>query len=179
MANKRFVLDIARWFTKWYGDLLLSRGIMEKLGYSPSQLIEKARETSPVFNLSEESSESERCAPVSRNQEVWSSTVHDDQTTSTSREERELMETEEDRCFPLLIEKKQDDSNRVNQVLMQKLNAARKNGCLEAMLGQMKDLLFAKQDCFRLELRQDPPVDVPPLKVRIKKNIVPIRCKAR
>ena len=74
--------------------LLLSRGVMERLGYSRSQLTEKENETSPVFNLIEESSESERCAPVSRNQEVWSSMVHDDQTMSTAREERKTMEAE-------------------------------------------------------------------------------------
>nr|CCA26840.1 AlNc14C421G11525 [Albugo laibachii Nc14] len=89
------------------------------------------------------------------------------------------MEAEEDRCFPLLRKKMKDDSSRVNKVLMEKLNKARKNGCPEEMLGQMKDLLLAKQDCFRLELGQEPPVDVSPLKVRLKENAVPVRCKAR
>jgi DNA-binding transcriptional ArsR family regulator len=43
----------------------------------------------------------------------------------------------------------------------------------------LEALVMEFQDCFRLQLGRDPPVNIEPLEVRVKEGAEPVKCKAR
>ena len=62
---------------------------------------------------------------------------------------------------------------------MAKCNDARKGGASEKFVLALKALLEKFRDVFRTVLGRDPRVKIEPLEVRLKKEHVPVKCKAR
>jgi hypothetical protein len=56
---------------------------------------------------------------------------------------------------------------------------AKTSGCGEEFAAGLSNVLVKYVDVFRLTLGRDPPVKMPPLKVHLKPDAKPVRCKAR
>ena len=63
--------------------------------------------------------------------------------------------------------------------LEEKVKECQMVGCSEEYALKLQQLLKRDDNVFRLKLGQDPPVDVPPLRVNVMPGAVPVRCKAR
>ncbi len=64
-------------------------------------------------------------------------------------------------------------------MLLRKVQEVEDEGCNLFFTIQLRDLLLRYSDVFRLELGRDPLVDMPPLRVNLRNNAKPVRCKAR
>ena len=67
----------------------------------------------------------------------------------------------------------------VRQVLQERWDEAGRQGLEDDAAERLQELLGAYGDVFRLEFGHDPPVKVDPLKVRLKPDAVPVKCKQR
>ena len=78
--------------------------------------------------------------------------------------------------FPNLKDQPNDDV--LNQ-LEKKIKHAAKIEGTNIFITRLCSIFMRYKDCFRTELGRDPPVDVPPLAVKIKDGCEPIKCKNR
>ena len=67
----------------------------------------------------------------------------------------------------------------VKAALDERFDAALQHGMSRAAADRLRALLDEYTDVFRLEFGQDPPVSVEPLRVRLKPDAVPVKCKQR
>jgi hypothetical protein len=67
----------------------------------------------------------------------------------------------------------------VKEVSLRKVQEVENAGGSPSFTTQLRDLLLRYADVFRLELGRDPPVDIPPLRVKLRGDAKPVRCKAR
>lgn len=67
----------------------------------------------------------------------------------------------------------------VRTVLREVVNAAHEAGMSDDGAIELWKILSEFDDVFRLRLGRDPAVDVPPLRVRLKPDTVPVRGKSR
>jgi hypothetical protein len=72
-----------------------------------------------------------------------------------------------------------DKIAEVNEVLLRKVQEVEDAGGSPIFTTQLRDLLLRYADVFRLELGRDPPVNMPPLRVKLRDDAKPVRCKAR
>ena len=158
---------------------------MRRLGYSPQKLIESARHVSLVFDWSDASAQ-DAAAPVpipdpaSPTPSSSASTPGGVLAYERAPEETKWSDEEELVCFPTMDTHGADeDSAKVLAVLKAKVTDALSIGMTDDGAIELWKLLHQYADCFRLHLGRDPPVDMPPLEVRLKPDAVPVRCKSR
>jgi hypothetical protein len=72
-----------------------------------------------------------------------------------------------------------DETAEVKEMLLRKVQEVEDEGGSPIFTTQLRDLLLRYADMFRLELGRDPPVDIPPLRVKLRDDAKPVRCKAR
>ncbi|RHY87322.1 hypothetical protein DYB31_015323, partial [Aphanomyces astaci] len=95
-------------------------------------------------------------------------------------EEEELLPLEMDSCFPDMVAvDAAAETAKVKVVLDAKVVEDVTAGCGSEFAAKLAALLDKYVDVFRLSLRRDPPVKMPPLKVHLANGARPIRCKAR
>ncbi|OWY99768.1 hypothetical protein PHMEG_00029175 [Phytophthora megakarya] len=133
------------------GDILLSEGVMELLGYNAQALLDQAQNLRDVYDMDE-------AVPTSGVRNVLSYAVASFSHIEATPEEQELQPEEEQRYFPD-VDIDQD--------------------CEEARTQEWSILEDKLNEASEIKLGRDPPVDMPPLRVTLKPNAIPVRCKAR
>ena len=136
------------------GDLLVSRDIMKTLGYDQEALLTQARNVQEEYHVGG----------------VY---------LPPSEEENSLKELEDLRSLPNFDMKREDEKDAVLSVLEAKMEEAKAAGASESFVEKTLTLLKNQVDVFRLVLGRDAPVDIQPMKVRLKENAVPVKSKAR
>ncbi|POM64770.1 Hypothetical protein PHPALM_19656 [Phytophthora palmivora] len=156
------------------GDILLSEGVMEHLGYNAQALLDQARNLREVYDMDE-------AVPTSVVRNVLSYAVATSSHIEATPEEQELQPEEEQHYFPDVGIDQDSEEARAREwsILEDKLNEASGLGCSAVLRDELAKILFQYRDVFRIQLGRDPPVDMPPLKVTLKPNATPARCKAR
>ncbi|GMF39925.1 unnamed protein product [Phytophthora fragariaefolia] len=81
--------------------------------------------------------------------------------------------------WPPLVLRRRETTRAVQEALELKFKEAAANGLPSYEVEQLRDLLFGYVDVFRLSFGNDPPVRVPPLRVRLKEGARAVEAKAR
>ncbi|POM80151.1 Hypothetical protein PHPALM_2050 [Phytophthora palmivora] len=167
-------LSIAKNSQQEKGDILLSRPLMCKLGYDPAEILKHARMRNAIMDMEEISSSPGGMCHVMAISSAAAS-------VEVTPEEIPLIEDEEQSGFPAvdLHRDLETAQQEVWQILLGKIKEAEAKGASAKFIKQLEILLWENVDVFRLKLGNDPPVNVPPLKVTLKPDAVPVRCKAR
>ena len=153
---------------------------MQKLGYSPHQLMENARKNFAVLDTAED------CGTDIVDHVQASSSIgmigaisSMEMYTSPAIEEQGLEEGVSLQYTPTWSTDPKELKESVRQILKTKVQEASDAGCPPDLLPKMLSLLMEFEDCFRIELGRDPPVDLEPLEVRPREGVEPVKCKAR
>ncbi|KAE9325268.1 hypothetical protein PF008_g16908 [Phytophthora fragariae] len=156
------------------GDILLSEGVMERLGYNAQALLDQARSISGVYDMDEDEAPPGVCSVLAY---AAATSIHPEPTP----EEKELQPGKEQRCFPDIDDTQDREEARALEwgIIEGKLDEAANLGCSSEFRAKLAELLSEYRDVFRIKLGQDPPVDMSPFKVTLKPDAVPVRCKAR
>ncbi|KAH9159923.1 hypothetical protein LEN26_002101 [Aphanomyces euteiches] len=144
--------------------LIISRPVMERLGYSLPHLLRTARSVNAEWDLSHPVGPATRQSGVVDTQTI----THEGPSDVTSlvplalAEDTalELSSTGEDHCHVELPTQIQHDEDKMH-------------------LQRLHGLLQQYEDVFRLGFGSDPPVQVPPLEVRLHQGATPVCCSAR
>ncbi|ETV91956.1 hypothetical protein H310_13605 [Aphanomyces invadans] len=153
------------------GDIIVSRAVMASLGYSPIALLEAARRAQNVYDLSQLGDQNSCLMAAIK-------VLEDKKQPPIAPEEAELNVDEELSCFPQVdVDWSVDDDKAA--VLKEKVGECRVAGCDDDYAVELGRLLVKYEDVFRLKLGRDPPVKVEPLRVTLKADTKPVRCKAR
>ncbi|ETO72977.1 hypothetical protein F444_11044 [Phytophthora nicotianae P1976] len=150
------------------GDILLSDAVMERLGDDPYKLIESAQSVQSEYDLGDISLTSTKSG-------VFAFDVHKVELTP---EEKGLSEAEESVCFPV----PSGDLPAVDQAmaaLAEGIAAPEAIGAPISFLREVEELLTAQLDAFRMALGGEPPVDMPPMRIKLKPGATPARCRER
>jgi hypothetical protein len=153
------------------GEILVSRPEMAVMGYSAESILDKARAENVEYDMvGDHSVKSPAVALLSR--------LEQPPARPMAEEEASFIPLEEAVCFPM------DKGNvnkiaEVKEVLLRKVQEVDDAGGSPILTTQLRDLLLRYADVFRLELGRDPPVDMPPLRVKLRDDAKPVRCKAR
>ena len=154
------------------GEVLVSRKEMAVMGYSAESILDKARAENADYDMVD----GQR---VERPAVALLSRLDQPPARPMAEEEKSLIPWEKAVCFPEEEKEAQKKKLAVKEMLMQKVKEAEAEGCSPAFTDELRKLLTRHSDVFRLELGQDPPVDMPPLKVNLRDDARPVRCKAR
>ncbi|GMF60894.1 unnamed protein product [Phytophthora fragariaefolia] len=152
------------------GDILLSDAVMERLGYDPYKLIESAQLVQSEYDLGDIGApdhESGVCA-------------YGVSAGGVTPEEASLSAAEVAACFP--VPQVGDPAAAVDQAmsaLREGIEDAKAKGVSIDFLDELQTILEEKVDVFRLALGGDPPVDMPPMRIKLKSEATPVRCRAR
>ncbi|GMF65960.1 unnamed protein product [Phytophthora lilii] len=155
------------------GDLLLSRWIMERLGYSPEKLLAATQQVRAEWDMSDVDG---RSASGIASILAYSGAS---QTPVITEEERVLAEDEDQACFPDCTSEIDAKREEIRIILLEKVDEARRVGATAEFCEELKTILMKFIDVFRIIIGRDPPVDMPPMEVTLKPGAVPVRCKAR
>lgn len=155
------------------GDLLLSRPVMERLGYNPERLLADAQRMQPTYDMGDLDE-----AVVHGVKSVLAYAGSTEMVQQTD-EERNFEENEDLMCFPTSLTDDVTDREEIRQILMRKVDEAATLGASRAFVAQLKSILNDHIDVFRLTIGKDPPVDMPPMEVTLKPGAVPTRCRSR
>lgn len=74
---------------------------------------------------------------------------------------------------------KDQDENELNEALEHMLSAAIAEGLPVAKMKEFEQLIYSYKDVWRTHLAGDPPADVPPMKIKLKPTVEPVRTKLR
>jgi hypothetical protein len=145
---------------------IISSEEMEKMGYSVDALLVAAKKRlEQVSNSAEESSR-----PFVR-------LLDQNQTALYAPDdEGEVDEFEEVTPITHGIE---DQAEKIKAILDQKVSEAVENGLSAERKKQLRDMLSKYRDVFRTEFTNDPPIDAPPMEVKIKEDATPVMCRSR
>jgi hypothetical protein len=135
------------------GDFLLSRHLMQKLGFDENELLTKACQRADERDVA----------------------VAVDSTT----EEGQLERAGTEQLLPDLSMERQEEEFKIRELLRDKTEEARKTGAGAHWPERLGLLLHEHWDVFRLVLERDPPVKTEPLRVRLKLEVRPVRSRAR
>ncbi|KAE8983544.1 hypothetical protein PF011_g21139 [Phytophthora fragariae] len=158
------------------GDLLLSRPLMERLGYDPQKLLDEASRKNASYDMSLDPHEVRNGV---QNRILAFSTQGREHTAAP--EEAALREDEESTYFPEVDVNQDREAAAAAEwkALQDSIQSVIASGCSPKLERGPDQLLDRYRDVFRLVLGRDPPVDMPPLKVTLKPDSEPVRCKAR
>ena len=154
------------------GDILLSRPIMYKLGYDPQTMLREAAAVCSEYDMTDVESASGviKAVMIATKQEL---------TDDLAEEEEALVPMELAACFPDMTPVDQmAEQAKVQLVLNTRVADAAAAGCGSEFAAGLLQLLTKYVDVFRLNLGQDPPVSMPPLKVHLAKDAKPVKYKA-
>jgi hypothetical protein len=136
------------------GDVLLSRDIIKKLGYDQQELLTKAQQDCPEY-------------------EVGGAVVE------PTIEEANFDAMAYMRFLPTMEMSKMDEESKMTQILKAKVTEAMREGASPFFAEKTWKLLMKYVDVFRMVLGRDAPVDIEPLQVRLKPDAVPVKSKNR
>ena len=159
----------AKPLAKGLGDVLVSRPVMAKMGYSTEDLLSSACERQPEYDMIDAD---ETGSPVV----AMLTRLEPERNVEMTPEEENLHPWEETVCFPDAVE---DNASLVSQKILDKVAECRLAGCSPNYAEKLQRLLTKYADVFRLKLGRDPSVKVPPLIVNVRPGAIPVRCKAR
>ena len=156
------------------GDILLSRAVMCRLGYHPLKWLEQARQQSDLYDLEDVHTSGSAVGRVMLAAEQRAAPI-------TTPEEENFRGEEEGAWFPFVEAKiKQlEDLEETKKALSDGVMAAIDEQCSQMYQEGLAETVIRFEDVFRTKLGRDPPVDMPPLKVTLKKDAKPVKCKAR
>ncbi|ETN01924.1 hypothetical protein PPTG_23990 [Phytophthora nicotianae INRA-310] len=143
--------------------LVLSRPVMEHLGYSADTILARACDTRQEWDL-QELGGGERSASINL--------IRDNSLSDSAR-----LDTTDLRVATPELDGKQGD--QVAAILQERVEEAAIAGLREAEVEQLRLLLLEFQDVFRTSFGHDPPVRVEPLRVRLREGATPVRTNAR
>ncbi|KAH9094099.1 hypothetical protein Ae201684P_016714 [Aphanomyces euteiches] len=147
-------------------DLLIGRPAMERLGFSVDGLLVEALKQQPIWDMDDVAEPIGAMARVNQPRQLKL-----EQEPDGDDDETEACAT------PELSRVTRDDE--VQEVLEQKVAEAVEQGLPPGQVDELRRILRAYQDVFRLDFGKDPPVKVAPLKVRLKEGAVPVKVGLR
>ncbi|POM74204.1 Hypothetical protein PHPALM_8883 [Phytophthora palmivora] len=149
------------------GELLLSKWIMQKLGYSPGKRLAVAQQISEEWDMNDVDD-----GPMSKVASVLACAGGIEKPERTP-EERELEDAEYQAFFPDFINEIDAEREEIRIILMEKVDETRSLGATEEFTKELKYILMQIIEVFRIFIGRDPPVDMPPMKVKLKPGAVP------
>ncbi|KAE9117805.1 hypothetical protein PF010_g8473 [Phytophthora fragariae] len=144
---------------------------MQKLGYSPEKLLAVAQQVSEEWDMIDVDD-----GPTSK---VTSVLAYGMEKSERTAEEKELEEDEDRACFPDFANDIDAECEQIRAILLEKVDEARRFGASEAFAKELESIIIHHIDVFRIWIGRDPPVDMPPMEVKLKPGAVPVRCRAR
>jgi len=155
------------------GDLLLSRPVMERLGYNSERLLADSQRVQHTYDMGDLDD-----GMVHGVQSVlaYSGPMEELQPIE---EERRFDESEDLMCFPTPLTDGVTDRDEIRQILMGKVEEAANLGASREYVEELKSILTTHIDVFRLTIGKDPHVDMPPIEVTLKEGAVATRCRSR
>ncbi|CAK4689608.1 unnamed protein product, partial [Aphanomyces euteiches] len=135
------------------GDVIVSRAVIARQGYSPRSLLETARRAQKVYDLGHLGGQ-DTCLMAAIK------ILEDKKKPPVAPEEVALNVDEELSCFPQVgVDwSVDDDQAAVRAKLKEKVGECRVAGCDDSYAVELGKLLVKYEDVFRLKLGRDPPV---------------------
>ncbi|ETV76454.1 hypothetical protein H257_09473 [Aphanomyces astaci] len=140
---------------------------MERLGFSVDGMLVDALKQRRVWDMAEAGDADQTSANVKRLQEAFQEDPED------------ALYAEDVTCSTPAMEKPADQDCEIKRILNGKIAEAIQLGLSPAHESELRRILGDHTDVFRLEFGQALPVDVEPLKVRLKEGAVPVKCALR
>ncbi|ETV93471.1 hypothetical protein H310_12522 [Aphanomyces invadans] len=156
-------------------DLIISRPVMDLLGFSVDTLLVGARQKNTKWDVSVD--DEPPAHGMSKLQRMTTSRHGADEPVLADGDGMECATPEVATVTDEEQRKKMRDE--VFAVLMSKVAEAESCGLTGDDVERLKALLSKHVDVFRIDLGNDPPVKVEPLKVRIKPKSTPVKCGMR
>jgi hypothetical protein len=153
------------------GEILVRRREMAVMGYSAELILDKARAENVEYDMVGDH-------PVKIPAVALLSLLEQPPARPIAEEEASFIPLEEAVCFPM-DKGNVDKIAEVKDVLLRKVQEVEDAGGSPIFTTQLRDLLLRYADVFRLELGRDPPVDMPPQRVKLRDDAKPVRCNAR
>ena len=154
-------------------ELLISRSVMERLGFSEDDLLSSALAKKEVWDVSDVDKPSAMARVNRLTQAAASSDACGDDGMHCATPDIQVP-TEKDAVAERLRR-----SEVVEAVLQDKLQAAQDEGLTADLHDKLRQILANHSDVFRLEIGYDEPIKVEPLRVRLKPGAVPVKCGLR
>ena len=154
-------------------ELLISRAVMERLGFSEDELLSHAFSKQEVWDVSDVDKPSAMASVNRLTQAAASSDECGDDGMHCATPNIKVLPTGSSEG-----ERKKQQA-AVEAVIQDKLRAAKEEGLTTDLLEKLRLLLAKHIDVFRLEIGHDEPIKVEPLRVRIKPGAVPVKCGQR
>uniref|UniRef100_H3GWP3 Reverse transcriptase domain-containing protein n=1 Tax=Phytophthora ramorum TaxID=164328 RepID=H3GWP3_PHYRM len=148
--------------------LTISRLVMKRLGYSTPKLLADAKVRSDEYHLDEMDLSEAADRKFTRMHAIM---------RNKTEEYFEADEVDDLVTTPSLIA--EIDQQGVQAVSAAKVQEAREAGLPSDCVETLQQLLVRYCDIFRLAFGNDPPIKVPPLKIRLKQGARPVKAKAR
>ncbi|GMF27035.1 unnamed protein product [Phytophthora fragariaefolia] len=143
---------------------------MERLGYDPYKLIESAQLVQSEYDLGEIGAPDHEAG-------VCAYSVNAGDMTP---EELSLSAAEDAACFP--VPQVDDPAVAMDEAmgaLREGIEDAKAKGTSIEFLDELQTILEETVDVIRLVLGGDPPVDIPPMRIKLKSEATPVRSRAR
>ncbi|RHZ34826.1 hypothetical protein DYB26_014143, partial [Aphanomyces astaci] len=150
-------------------NITLGRKVMETVGYDLEGFLKIAREQFDVWDLADTVATNDS-APTAfqRVFKTWHRGTVDGPDP--------VVDDEDDNTAAYAPDA--DHDVVVKDLLLDAVRAAQVNGLSEAGTREVHSLVVAAIDVFRVAPRNEPPVDIEPLKVVLQQGAVPVRCAA-
>ncbi|KAH9104344.1 hypothetical protein AeMF1_019558, partial [Aphanomyces euteiches] len=153
-------------------ELLISRAVMERLGFSEDDFLCHAFAKQEVWDVSDVDKPSDFARIHRLTHAAVSDECGDDgmncATPDIQVPSPEDADTERDRRRAV-----------VEAVLEDKIQESKREGLSAAFLERLRKILTTHVDVFRLEIGHDKPIAVEPLRVRIMPGAIPVKCGLR
>ncbi|KAG3231289.1 hypothetical protein PI124_g23616 [Phytophthora idaei] len=148
-------------------DLLLSRWIMIRLGYSSDKLLAAAQQVQSVWDMCDVNEET--------TSGMASVLAYSGQMThiEPAGEELDLQEDEDQSCFPTFTDDAETERKLIRSILLEKVEEARRLGATPRFVAELRVILMELINVFRLVIGRDKTVDIPPMEVTLKPGAVP------
>ncbi|POM70858.1 LOW QUALITY PROTEIN: Hypothetical protein PHPALM_12651 [Phytophthora palmivora] len=159
--------------TPGVGDLLLSRWVMERLGYSPEKVFASAQQIRAEWDMGDvDDLLADGVVSVFEHTTAAEAPV-------VTKEERVLDDDEARACFPEMDSDINTERQEIRAILLEKADEAQQLGASDEFVKELAEILMQLIDVFRIVIGRDPPVDMPPMKVKLKPGAIAMKCKAR
>ncbi|KAE9329883.1 hypothetical protein PF008_g15840 [Phytophthora fragariae] len=158
--------------------LIVGRPIMKILGYSTDELLVRARDAQTEWELAgaddTTAPTAEGTTPLQRVCRLQAAAMETSVPSVAASEDVERYETRT--AFPTVAPEVLADLIRT---LEQRFKVATEMGLVLEPQARLKAILRTRQDVFRLQFGDDPPVRVAPLQVRLKPGVTPTKSQPR
>ncbi|KAE9332596.1 hypothetical protein PR003_g14435 [Phytophthora rubi] len=158
--------------------LIVGRPIMKILGYSTDELLVRARDAQTEWELAgaddTTAPTAEGTTPLQRVCRLQAAAMETSAPSVAASEDVERYETRT--AFPTVAPEVLADLIRT---LEQRFKVSTEMGLVLEPQARLKAILRTRQDVFRLQFGDDPPVRVAPLQVRLKPGVTPTKSQPR